>query len=151
MQLVYYVFITNNRASYHLRWKKNLLKNQKVSKYYGNDCLHLLPFMSLLRAEIFKIRFGHKNIQIKMTYFISIDQVLPRVFQQILPSFNLQIFFLRWMGKRFHTWMILVDLKKAFDTLDHTVLLQKMESMGFNSQSLNGFNHISQTEIFLLH
>ena len=47
--------------------------------------------------------------------------------------------------------MILVDLKKAFDTLDHTVLLQKMESMGFNSQSLNGFNHISQTEIFLLH
>ena len=100
MQLVYYVFITNNRASYHLRWKKNLLKNQKVSKYYGNDCLHLLPFMSLLRAEIFKIRFGHKNIQIKMTYFISIDQVLPRVFQQILPSFNLQIFFFEMNGQK---------------------------------------------------
>ena len=56
--------------------------------------------MSLLRAEIFKIRFGHKNIQIKMTYFISIDQVLPRVFQQILPSFNLQIFFFEMNGQK---------------------------------------------------
>ena len=31
-------FITNNRTSFHLRWKKNLVKHQKVSKYHENDC-----------------------------------------------------------------------------------------------------------------
>ena len=32
------MFITNNRASLHLRWNENLVKHQKVSKYYENDC-----------------------------------------------------------------------------------------------------------------
>ena len=32
------VFISNNRASFHLWWKENLVKHQKVSKYYENDC-----------------------------------------------------------------------------------------------------------------
>ena len=36
-------------------------------------------------------------------------------------------FILRGMDKRFHTVMIIVDLQKVLDTLDHTVLLQKIE------------------------
>ena len=36
--LVYTTFINNNRTSFHLRWKKNLVKHQKVSKYYETDC-----------------------------------------------------------------------------------------------------------------
>ena len=36
-QLVYTMFITNNRASFQLRRKEDLVKHQKVSKYYGND------------------------------------------------------------------------------------------------------------------
>ena len=35
-QLVYTMFISKNWASFNLRWKKNLLKHQKISKYY--DC-----------------------------------------------------------------------------------------------------------------
>ena len=38
---------------------------------------------------------------------------------------------MRGIGKGFHTMMTLIDLKKAFDSLDHTVLLQKMEFIGF--------------------
>ena len=37
-QLVYTIFITNNHASFHLWWKENLLKYQKVSKYYVHNC-----------------------------------------------------------------------------------------------------------------
>ena len=37
-QLVYTMFITNNHASFHLRWKENLVKYQKASKYYVHDC-----------------------------------------------------------------------------------------------------------------
>ena len=32
------MFITNNHASFRLWWKENLVKLQKVSKYYENDC-----------------------------------------------------------------------------------------------------------------
>ena len=30
-----------------------------------------------------------------------------------------------------HNGMILIDLQKAFDTLDHTILLEKMKCIGF--------------------
>ena len=36
-QLVYITLISNNRASFHLWRKENLVKHQKVSKYYEND------------------------------------------------------------------------------------------------------------------
>ena len=32
------MFITNNNTSFHLWWKENLVKNQKVFKYYVHDC-----------------------------------------------------------------------------------------------------------------
>ena len=35
------------------------------------------------------------------------------------------------MDKGQHTGMILIDLQKAFDTLDHDILLKKMECLGF--------------------
>ena len=53
------------------------------------------------------------------------------------------------MDKGFHTEMILVDLQKVFNTLGHTVLSQKFNVLVLRSQSLNGFNHICQTESFL--
>ena len=37
-QLVYAMFIRDNCASFHLWWKENLVKHQKVSKYSENDC-----------------------------------------------------------------------------------------------------------------
>ena len=43
------MFISNNLTSFHLWWKENLVKYQKVSKYYENDCVQnfLLLFLSL--------------------------------------------------------------------------------------------------------
>ena len=63
-----------------------------------------------------------------MAYFISINQVFAQIFQRILGLYNLLILF--WMIL-VDTGMILVDLQKAFGTLDHTVLLQKMDYIGF--------------------
>ena len=36
------MFISNNRTSFELRWKKNLVKHQKVSKYYETRCRNKL-------------------------------------------------------------------------------------------------------------
>ena len=50
------MFVTNNHDFFHLWGKKNLVKHQKVSKCYDQDCLKnfLLHFMSSLRAPIFE-------------------------------------------------------------------------------------------------
>ena len=55
-QLVYIMFISNNRTSFHLWWKENLVKHPKVSKYYEADCLQnfILLFMFLLTAKLVK-------------------------------------------------------------------------------------------------
>ena len=58
-------------------------------------------------------------------------------------------FILRGMDKRFHTGMILVDLQKAFGTLDLTILLQKMECIGFNESVIKWFqSHFSNRKFF---
>ena len=57
-QIAYTMFITGNHASFHLWWKENLVKNQKVSKYYIRGCLQkfCLVFMSLMNTRIVKKR-----------------------------------------------------------------------------------------------
>ena len=37
------------------------------------------------------------------------------------------------MDKQMHTGVTLVDLQKAFDTLDHGLLLEKMKYFGFRT------------------
>ena len=53
---VHTMFIGNNRASFHLWRKENLVKHQKVSKYYETDCLQNFLFfcMFLLTTKIVK-------------------------------------------------------------------------------------------------
>ena len=75
------MFISNNLTSFHLWWKENLVKYQKVSKCYENDCVQnfLLLFLSLLTAPV------AKNSQILAgIYFIFPKNVL----KQIWESFN---------------------------------------------------------------
>ena len=53
------------------------------------------------------------------------------------------------MIKGFYTGMILADLQKACDTLDHTVLLQKMECIGFKESVIKWFqSYLSNRRFF---
>ena len=40
--------------------------------------------------------------------------------------------------------MILIDLQKAFDTVNNNILLKKMEFIGFTEETKNGSNLIFQ-------
>ena len=59
-------------------------------------------------------------------------------------------FILREMDKEFHTGMILVDLQKAFDTLDHTAPLQKMECIGFKESVTTWFQSYPSNRKFFV-
>jgi hypothetical protein len=44
------------------------------------------------------------------------------------------------MDKRQLTGMVFLDLAKAFDTLDHTKMLQKLSNLGFSPSTVQSFN-----------
>ena len=65
------MFISNNRASFHLWWKENFLKHQKVSKYYGSSCKFIIPTISWKKTYIstpLKARAHPQQNQRDITY-----------------------------------------------------------------------------------
>ena len=54
------------------------------------------------------------------------------------------------MDKQMHTSMISVDLQKAFDTLDHGVLLEKMKYFGFRTSVIKWFESYLSSRKFLV-
>ena len=86
-QLVCTMFISNNCASFHFWWEENLVKHQKVSKHYENDCLQsfLLLFMSLLTAPIVKNSHIYTRV-----YFIFLKTVLKQTWTFFNTKFQPQ-------------------------------------------------------------
>ena len=69
------MFIGNDRASFHFWAQEHLLKHQRVSKYYHNECLQnvLSHFMSLFTAKL--VKNSHTRAKI---YFIFLENVLKQ-------------------------------------------------------------------------
>ena len=54
------------------------------------------------------------------------------------------------LDKQMHSGMILVDLQKAFDTLDHEVLLEKIKYSGFWASVIKWFESYLSNRKFLV-
>ena len=63
---------------------------------------------------------------------------------------HLTDFILTARDKQMHTVMILVDLQKAFDTLDHETLLEKIEYFGFRTIAIKWFDFYLSNRKFLI-
>ena len=59
----------------------------------------------------------------------STDSCLTFLYDKILKGFD----------KGLITGMILVDLQKAFDTIDHVILLKKLSAIGFSNHTIGWF------------
>ena len=80
------MFITNKRASFHLRRKENVVKHQKVSKYYENDWLQnfFLLLLSLLTDPV--VKNSHIEAGISFMFLKNVQNKLERL---SIPSFDL--------------------------------------------------------------
>ena len=59
-------------------------------------------------------------------------------------------FFVTGMDKQMYTGMILVHLQKAFDTLDHGILLEKMKYFGFRAPGIKWIElHLSNRKFLV--
>ena len=56
---------------------------------------------------------------------------------------------LKGFDKGFFTGMILIDLQKAFDTIDHKILLEKMHFFGFSDNVVSWFKCYLSNRTFI--
>ena len=70
----------------------------------------------------------------------STDLSLFYLNEKILKGFNNGLF----------TGMILIDLQKAFDTIDHNILLEKLKAIGFCDDTGNWFHSYLTDRAFLV-
>ena len=82
-------------------------------------------------------------------YYITINQVFEVIIQQICFSF-LTDKILKGFDKGLLTGMILIDLQKAFDTIDHEILLQKLKAIKFSESTIKWFKSYLSERIFLV-
>ena len=68
-----------------------------------------------------------------MDCYTFINQALEQIIPQICLSWLIDII-LNGAEKGKHNGMILINLQKAFDTLDHTILLDKMKGISFSKK-----------------
>ena len=69
-QLAYIMFISNNRAPFHLWWKEKFLEHWKVPKYYETDCKFIIISSNLAEKKI-----GLKFIQIQVCHEVELGQL----------------------------------------------------------------------------
>ena len=66
----------------------------------------------------------------------STDHALIKLIDSIYDSFN----------QNKYTLGVFIDLSKAFNTVDHNILIDKLNFYGKKTIALNGFRAISQIE-----
>ena len=83
-------------------------------------------------------------------YYTIINLVFAKIIPLISVSHFLNDKILKGFDQGLITGMILIDLQKAFDTIDHDILLQKLYAIGFSKHSVNWFRSYLINRTFLI-
>ena len=158
------MFSSNNRSLFHLRWKDNWVKNQKVSKYYENDCRSLIfsieYFFSILFSFlnlIFTLRSISLNIDtspFKVFIFCFIVD-----FQRFLITVTILLFLQFLVYQLVFLWLYMLQLVYflSFIISVTAILALSISFFPFPNSSffIESFSVLNTSEIdledFLLH
>ena len=112
---------------------------KKGSKTYPKNyrLISLLPLLSKLIEKAIHIQTQEYLDKHGLLYKFKSD--FRKKFSTDSCLVQLSDFIINGMDKGLHTGMILIDLQKGFDTLDHDILLEKMECLGFKKPVIKWF------------
>ena len=85
----------------------------------------LLPFISKILRKLYMAK--RLTIYLNITIYTNINPVLEQNIRLILCLSYLITKILKGYDNGFFTGMILIDLQKTFDTIDHDILLEKLK------------------------
>ena len=114
--------ITNNNASFHLCWKENLLKHQKVSSHYEHDCLQ--KFLSLVLSLLTTLIVQNSHV-LAGIYFIFLKKG-PRLNWKLSIRNSISIF------------------RESFTSIEKIFILGEEWALSNHSMKFFGFPNISQ-------
>ena len=128
---------------------KPLSKNGKKTDPKNYRPISLLPVISKILEKVIHdqtIEFvTKKNILYKFQSgfrkFHSTDSCLSYLQDQVAKGFDSGLL----------TGMILIDLQKGFDTIDHKILIEKMKCMGFSNDVIKWFESYLSKRMFSVH
>ena len=108
--------------------------------------MSLLPLISKIIEKLIHEQIGVFLSNNKILYNYqsgfrknhSTDSCLTFLHDKILKSFD----------KGLMTGMILIDLQKAFDTIDHDILLKKLSAIGFSNHTIGWFKSYLSNQLF---
>ena len=83
-----------------------------------------------------------------MTFSINNNQDFGRTTQQTHALHFCMIKFLKGFDKGFMSGMILIDLQKAIDLIDHDILLKKLSAIGFSNQTTGWLKSYLSNQLF---
>ena len=123
---------------------------KKGSKTVPKNC-RLISLFPLISKVIEKaIHLQTQEYLDKNGLFINFNQVLGKIFSTDSCLVQLTDYIFKDMDKGQPTGMILIDLQKAFDTLDHNVLLKKLTCVGFKKTVTKWFkSYLSNRKFFV--
>ena len=113
-------------STYPSTWKKAevipLLKDGDHEQASNNRPLSLLPVASKIYEKVVLIQFN--------SYLLRNNRLSSHQSDAILKA----------MDNKMLTALVLLDLSKAFDSINHNILLQKLEFIGASQSSLRWFS-----------
>ncbi len=122
-------------------WKKGkiipLFKSNDPTSPNNYRPITILPILSkimerIVHKQIYKYLQEHKLItseQFGFHPYLSTNVALTRVTEEILSN----------MDNKLITGAVFIDLRKAFDTVDHSLLIVKLKNIGFSAPVINWF------------
>ena len=119
-----------------------ITENEPSKMHNVRPYVYSRPWLPLV-SKIFE-KFNHLQTQnfldVGFRQNHSTDTSFSYLNDKILRGFNVGLF----------TGMIMIDLQKAFDTIDHAIFLKKMKCMGFSESAIGWYKSYLEDRYFVV-